>query len=398
KVELTAAADASTKSGGLASADADITVAGTIKGRSVALNATANANAEYADDDDGDDDGILSEWFDDDLPGGDWLQGTLLPAYDDDADDDELPFIIAYAAANSGITLADAAKIFADGDVTLDAQATRSAEPNAVSAVMGAVLGETSVDIDKNATVEAGDTLSLQALSTNSLAVEAESATDDDDQATAALAFGIADDDTGVHIARGASVKADNLVQYAGTRNDFSTVAGSEASTEDEYSAAGLALAFAATRTTTTATLGADLDAGGNVSIAASDVTTADKTAATTSAASSKSDDNDDGQNADKGPDEDRTAAVGDAVLGKIKGKLNNAGDQTAGGTGSGSTVPLDGAAALSVALTEHTAEAAILEDTAVEADGDITVLSNVQHKGVRNYAISGAKAKGVKD
>src|SRR5699024_4467541 len=122
------------------------------------------------------------------------------------------------------------------------------------------------------------------------------------------------------------------------------------------------------------------------------------KTAATTSAASSKSDDNDDGQNADKGPDEDRTAAVGDAVLGKIKGKLNNAGDQTAGGTGSGSTVPLDGAAALSVALTEHTAEAAILEDTAVEADGDITVLSNVQHKGVRNYAISGAKAKGVKD
>src|SRR5699024_8217647 len=139
-------------------------------------------------------------------------------------------------------------------------------------------------------------------------------------------------------------------------------------------------------------------DAGGNVSIAASDVTTADKTAATTSAASSKSDDNDDDQNADKGPDEDKTAAVGDAVLGKIKGKLNNAGDQTAGGTGRGSTVPLDGAAALSVALTEHTAEAAILEDTAVEADGDITVLSNVQHKGVRNYAISGAKAKGVKD
>src|SRR5699024_4371116 len=38
------------------------------------------------------------------------------------------------------------------------------------------------------------------------------------------------------------------------------------------------------------------------------------------------------------------------------------------------------------------------LEDTAVEADGDVTVLSNVQHKGVRNYAISGAKAKGVKD
>lgn len=366
---------------GYAGADAAVSVAGTIRGGDVTITATSEAKSSYT---------ATAELLDDVSEGsiGQWVTPTWLP-------EALLLQNLAFVAANAdaAVDISDGANIDASDSLKMDASATRTAEwftvstnlvpgflPDSVTAAV--VLGDTKVHVNRGATIQADNELTLRATSNNTLGACALSISGigggSTSQAAAAIAFGYADVTTRADVDKGAMVDVLGDVEIgAFTSSSFGTIAGAMAN--GDQARAGLALGLAVTKTETGATLGADLLNVDNVVVAANDDTTYDRTSA--------------GAGAGKDRDVRYAVNVARPVENIVRGVLGKVKSGTA--AAAGADIPFAIGGTLAVAVTDHEAEAAILAGTTVHASGNVAVLSDVYHEAVRNYAAAGTIANG---
>lgn len=368
---------------GLASADSEIQIDGTIKGGNIEITADASAISDYNSVGDA----IKT------------VANTVLPASITSAIGVNLPpapFGVVIADSTATIHVGNGAQIEADGDLTLsattDTQAkttalnTFSATPVVAAGIFGYVTSDTKATIDNGATVSAGGNLTLKAINSNELEVSSSVSGDNGNVALSAV-LGMADIDTSASIASGATIqKASNVVVLAHNANSFGIDASVEAADKGK---AGLNAALAIIDTSASASSDANLGTTANpiqsLVVDASSVTEKTEVNAETAVG---------GASSGASPIE----VVGDggsSLPGFLEGKLSDyftkADAATEGATGGSAGAEEPSALRLgsSVALVDsHQASTAkIGDDSVVHASGQVAVHAGVTSEGAHTSA-----------
>ncbi|MBX6393894.1 MAG: hypothetical protein IRY96_10490, partial [Burkholderiales bacterium] len=277
------------------------------------------------------------------------------------------------ANANSAVTIANGANIVASGDVNITSSSTRTATsiqatflavtPGQLAAVYGELTGEAKAEIASGASIKAGGALNVQASSENTLDVSAYSFSDNSGSYfSTTLASGHVDVETSAEIAQGANIDAGSLSLKAKDENDFAVTAGAWA---NGNGVVGLAVAVSEIDTAVSATLGADVEAAGAISVIADSATSKNRSSS--------------------------AATTGDGIASKVvfgaldaagaaaswaAGKSNQASDRANQKAGSTSGSPVKLGSSVSVNITEQDATAAIADDAVLNTGGDVAVLA----------------------
>ncbi|MCH8499165.1 MAG: leukotoxin LktA family filamentous adhesin [Marinobacter sp.] len=386
-------------------ASADITIEGQLAGANVTLVAVADAAAEWVtpnfDDLENLAPGLKDEWQES------WDEfNQSLPSLDG---------AVAVAEANARVIIADTAEIDSAGDVTLEAHASRSATAEAsaedgrwlgAAAAYGRVAGETLVQVQEGAAITAPGSLSLLAVSENTLKVSAKAVSDQDDNfslagtaavgevkvtTTAELSGGLNGDDSLINVG--------DLSLEATSRNDYSTTA--EATAEGGV-AIGLAAAVSLIETDTRASLSGTLTASGDVSVLAFSHTSGMVNTVVTSV--SGGDDGDD-QGDDDNNDDQLSGWLGNKLTDASDRAEQNQGDDDSPAAGSDGGLGLKIGAAVAYLDARETATAELKPATRINplpdgggssaSAGDVAIVSRRELEGLRNHAVSGAESQG---
>ncbi len=387
-----ASSDQESADSGQASADAEISVTGSLNaaaitgtspsdGGNVSLSTTADAASSYG-------------WLDN-------MAENALNTLISSSVEQGLPSVDAGyvdAEATSKIDVGSAAVINAQ-NLSLNAQASRTAKADAdnvtsaveATALVGILGGSTSATVDSGATLNlaTGGNLSVLAQSTNSLDVKAESVASQQNGYGAAATFGLTYSD----VATSAALNTGNTIGSAANQlgsvsvrsisnNSFSTKAESVVDTTDSTASAGLTAAIADDSTSSTATLGASLNLSGELLVNAGNSTSQNVTSATSKAAAGISTvlaRIDSGQ------------AFQSWLMSKAGSATSNVSDSI-GDSGS-SSFNFDLAASLAYADYNQSSDAEISGGESVNAGGNVSVLSRLTDKGIQSTAGSKASA-----
>ncbi|KAB7623810.1 leukotoxin LktA family filamentous adhesin [Alkalilimnicola sp. S0819] len=376
------AANAATVESGTAEADARVSIAGTVEGHNVTVRADTRVATRF-------DDGLAAmvvEQIGSRVAGADGFEMGIVEARGD-----------------ATVNIAATAVLDAAADLNLRAEAERLAatpairaagtpigqpQPLVVAAVYGGLEGDTKVEIAGGATLEAGQDLNVEAVSDNTVAIEAVSSTADKSSYFAAtLALGQAQVNTSATVAAGASLRAGDLNIAARNDNSFSVKASAKAKGEGQ---AGMSAAIADFATDASATLAADLPAGqvrGDVIVQAESITRENLVKSGASTGSGFADRTI--GTIGKGATGAGTKAVGfiKSKLGKSQQSADTA-SKSAPSDPAGSKVKLSSAVALST--QQHDATARIASGSRIDAGQDLVIAARVHDAGIRNIATSG--------
>ncbi|NRB41648.1 MAG: leukotoxin LktA family filamentous adhesin, partial [Pseudomonadales bacterium] len=256
-VTLTASHSDSVGQGSVSTA-ASISLNGAITAKNISAIATADASASFTDD--------LGAWVA-------TTAGTSLMT--------GITMNLVEANAIADVTVGSTANIKASGDIDLASVASAVASDPAVQIISGGaavafVYGAVDVDstthIQKGATVEAGNDLSVTAHNEAALAVRSLSINaSNTNKLSAAVTIGEANVDATAKIDSGVTLDARNLTVTADNQNDFYVSATSYGL---KSTTMGAGIAYGNFDTNTTATLGSGLKSGeqaGNILVASVD-------------------------------------------------------------------------------------------------------------------------------
>ena len=336
------------------------------------------------------------------LTASDWTELTAL-----------VPWItVAIANANASITLNSSAALTATSSIQLTSQATRTVDTSTGSipkldaklpfnfgVAYGRVSGSTTVDVNSAATLSSGTDLALQALSVDTLKLEASATTETgaDGKQKAGLAFGMAHSDVttraqvadGVNLSVGRDTSV-NAITEQSLSNDVTFNA-------DEKSLGGPAIALTLYDSTTQAIFNADLSGGRNLSVTAVNLIDQQKNSATVELAESKE--------TFKDKAVATTQPISAYMVDKLKGLLNISPDPqstdsgssgSSGSTGSGSSSDAEAkfafGSAIAIGLANHTAEAIVGSGSSapkLSLSGDLSVQALQRENALHNSAQS---------
>lgn len=401
---------------GLASGSSDVIVSGTITGDDISLEARTATIVDLetrADELTSDviDEGTdvvedFMETLENQRPEDILLGGAL-----------ELFGSAGVTEGDASVEVADGASLQAEGDVDVDAHATRKVnrprtpsggEQLGFGIAAGVQIGETNAIVREGAEIEAKGDLAVRAESENTVlnAAEPKPAKDAQNAVLAGIAVTYADVSTNAVIEEGAEVSARDVAVEADNANNFTTT--SKVEVDGEEGVAGVTFALSLVDTEANAELGADLDDARDVTVTANTESEANATTANSKIKSGK-----------KSTWDKIKKKVSDDAKGKVKDKAGSLGMKLASkipGLGDKlTTSKKDGDAkknkeetesiaskiadkfrlsgALSVATTSQTSNAAIADGTEIRTDGDVTVLARVEDAGIRNSAQSAVSA-----
>ncbi len=349
-----------------AEAKTSITLEGaTIKGKNITIRATSWADHSWSVDDPGD---PL-------MTAGETISSLFTG----------VNVAMAKADAGARIVVGDGTSLEAAGIVTLNASSTSEAglmslnttlsNVVSISFAYGEVGALSTVDIRDGASIRASS-LDVAAKNTANLAVSAYGVTYTD-SASAVPTFVVthADVSSAATIASGATIDVGELTVEAVNTNNFATTATSMGL---GAAAVGIAASIFTADTAADAQVGADLSGLSHVTISALDRMERNRVSASTTTGS--------GLVVRK--------ALGltgiESVAGKLRGQLDG---KFSLSSKSGATEQPKIAGAVSFAETTHSANAAILDGTEIDASGDVAVVAEVQNARVQNHATSSVES-----